>query len=116
MIKFKRRYILTIGTVVVLLLLALFFLWRPAVIETRFNPVPFSKLPGWGKGNLLPSLTTFQESCKVFLKKSPDKTVGSDFVQLKAEDWFPACQAAMLLPKSATSKKIQAFFIFLYNY
>ena len=110
MIKFKRRYILTIGTVVVLLLLALFFLWRPAVIETRFNPVPFSKLPGWGKGNLLPSLTTFQESCKVFLKKSPDKTVGSDFVQLKAEDWFPACQAAMLLPKSATSKKIQAFF------
>lgn len=108
--KIKSRYIILFSLIVFLLFLAIYYLSKPKVIEIRLNPVSFSSLPGWKKTDLLPSFSTFQTSCNVFIKQSPDKTVGSEFVALKAKDWLPACNAALELPAPHTSAQLRAFF------
>jgi membrane-bound lytic murein transglycosylase A len=108
--KIKSRNIILVCLLVVLLSLVLYFLSRPKIIEIRLNPVPFSKLPGWGTGALLTSFSTFQDSCKVFIKQPPEKIVGSEFVELKVKDWLPACTAAFKLPLPHTSEQIRTFF------
>ncbi len=108
--KIKLHYIAVV--VYVLVLLTVFFLWKPKpkVTEIQLNPVSFANLPGWKKGDLRPSFTAFQTSCKVFLKMNPDKTVGSEFIDLKARDWLPACQTAMQTNAPHTRKQIKNFF------
>ena len=41
---------------------------------------------------------------------NPDKTVGSEFIDLKARDWLPACQTAMQTNAPHTRKQIKNFF------
>lgn len=107
------KLIVRIAVIVVFLVLfslSFYYFWKPKVTEIRLNPVTFSKLPGWDKANLLPSFSAFQISCKVFLKQSPDKAVGSDFIELSARDWFPACEAALADTAPKTPTAVMDFF------
>ena len=54
----------------------------------------FGQLPGWSEADLRPSLEAFQNSCQLFLKLNPEKSVGSSYISLKAKQWQPACRAA----------------------
>jgi membrane-bound lytic murein transglycosylase A len=108
--KRKLPYIII---VVVSLLLLSFFLWKPkTIVSTQkfsFRKATFEQLPGWKSAETKKSLQAFLVSCKAFLKQDPNKSVGSDYVNLQAKDWQPACQAAMSL-KTNSNKKIKAFF------
>ena len=108
-----KNKLLYIGTIVVIifLLLILFFWFKPKkAIEIQLHPVSYSNLPGWKDGNLLPSFKTFLASCKVFLKLPPNKSVGSEFINLSARDWFPACQAAAQLNTPYSLNQVRTFF------
>lgn len=108
--KIKPHYIAFI--VYLFVLLAVFSLWKlkPKTTKIQLNPVSFSDLPGWKRGDLRPSFTAFQTSCKVFLNMDPNKKVGSEFIDLKARDWLPACQIAMQPNVSHTREQIKNFF------
>lgn len=110
----KLRYSI-LAVFVLLLIFSVYYVIRPKLAKIQLNAVPFSSLPGWNKAQLLPSFQAFQTSCKVFLKSDPDKSVGSEFINLRARDWVPACQAAMSLKTPYTNKEIKAFFETWFN-
>jgi membrane-bound lytic murein transglycosylase A len=87
-------------------------LWQKShavdVPKVSLKEALFSDLPGWKNANVLQSLRTFQVSCRVFLKQDPEQPVGSDSVDLRAKDWYPACHAAL----SSTEMTHQAAKIF----
>jgi membrane-bound lytic murein transglycosylase A len=78
--------------------------------EIHVKSVAFSKLPGWGATDLLPSFTTFLRSCEAFSQKSPSQEVGSPIIHLKASDWQRVCVAAKKLGTPYTQKQIHTFF------
>lgn len=113
-----------LGRVFIVLMLLLFvYLWAvrlklpkappppppPPPHEIHFTPVSFKALPGWDTTDPLISLTTFQKSCRAFLRQAPDKEVGSVHFPLKAKNWWPSCRAALSLSKP-TSAEAKAFF------
>lgn len=71
--------------------------------------IPFDQLPGWNKADLKKSLTTFQTSCKTFLKQDPKQHVGSQHIDIKAGDWRPACNAALPIDSFSTEKAKKFF-------
>ena len=104
-----KRKLLYIFFIVVVFSLC-FVLWKPKPHKLGFRVRSFSELPGWMHSDTKKSLEAFQISCKAFLKQDPDKSVGSEFVDLKAKDWHPACTAALTIPSSTPPKKIKEFF------
>lgn len=75
--------------------------------DIHLKKVSFSDLPGWDQANARKSLLAFQASCKVFLKQDPEAAVGSLYLELKAKDWYPACEAALsIAPDSAEQAKV----------
>jgi membrane-bound lytic murein transglycosylase A len=83
-------------------------LTRP--VEFKLHPSTFTQLPQWSTADTRNSLQTFKKSCRVFLKQSADKAVGSDFIALTAQDWYPACRAALALPQSISVHQARVFF------
>ena len=71
--------------------------------------ITFSQLPGWTGRGIQHSLTAFQQSCKVFLKQKPTKHVGTQYFDLQAKDWQPACKAALSL-NGQSEESAQSFF------
>ncbi len=106
MMKHKAMY-LSLATLV--LLGIGFFLWKLKPHPIRLRVVSFSLLPGWAKTDTKLSFYTFQRSCRTFLKQDPDKSVGSEAVELQVKDWQPACKAALLVDGDS-NKKTKAFF------
>lgn len=83
-----------------------FFLRKKApVIQLR--SVPFSKLPGWGRENLLPSMMAFQTSCNML--KPYEKIINNNF-KLITKNWHSVCQASMQLHKPYTQQQLKDFF------
>lgn len=91
------------------LILASWFLWTLRPPKFGIRKSTFTQLPGWNFANKKQSMLAFQVSCKVFLKQDPKKSVGSDYFELEANDWFPACKEALML-QSPSSKTSQQFF------
>ena len=81
----------------------------PEPPKVVFKPVSFKALPGWDTTDTRTSLTTFQTSCRAFLRQAPDKEVGSAHFPLKAKDWWPACRASLKL-SDPTEAQAKAFF------
>jgi len=77
--------------------------------ETSIKKAVFAQLPGWEKIDTKKSFLTFQVSCRTFLKQAPEKSVGSQYIDLKAKDWHPACNAALLVEPSS-DKNTREFF------
>lgn len=92
-------------------LMGFLFLWNPTTPPHKlsFRQAVFSQLPGWREANAKKSLIAFRRSCEVFLKKDPNQSVGSEFVDLKAKDWLPACKASLSV-NSRSNHAIKAFF------
>lgn len=68
----------------------------PMVVnQLTLKQIPYYELPGWQEADVKKSLFAFRKSCETFLKKDPDHPVGSKQINLKAEDWQPACKAAL---------------------
>ncbi len=89
--KTKSLYII----VAITLLIQLYVLfWRPVSHGPNLRQVPFAQLPSWDKTDTKKSLIAFQVSCKAFLRQDPDRAVGSQYIELTAKDWHPACRAA----------------------
>ncbi len=105
-----KKLCIALVVIAVIMIPVYLLLLRPKAVEIHLNSIPFAELPGWGHSNLKPSFDTFKASCRVFLKMAPDKSVGSDFITLKASDWVPTCQAAMALTSSADAVQLQQFF------
>lgn len=110
--KRKLRYILIAG---LLLSVGLATYWaylrqstKPQAITT-LKTADYSQLPGWEHTDPRTSLSAFQISCKAFLKQDPEKSVGSQFIDVKVKDWQPACQAA-LSTDVASKTNAKAFF------
>lgn len=77
--------------------------------NTHIKVTSFKMLPGWGDANTLTSLKTFQSSCRAFLKKAPETSVGNDLFKLKAKDWHPVCKIALSMQNS-TKDEAKKFF------
>ncbi len=106
-----------------LILLSSLYVWqatqRARQPQQRLQPKPqqrvhleegsFQTLPGWGHGDLHPSLQTLLASCRVFLHQTPNRKVGSSAISVKAQDWYPACRAALTL-KNPTTVQVRSFF------
>ena len=104
--KHKITYIILIC----LLVLFGFLIWKPTKPhKLSFRKVAFEHLPGWVTTDTKKSLRAFQLSCKAFLNQPPNKSVGSQFINLQAKDWHPACKAASLVD-STSNKDTKAFF------
>lgn len=88
---------------------AAFAIWRFSLPTPMFRAVAFKHLPGWEVAELKHSMSTFQSSCRAFIKQDPDKVVGTEHIELQAKDWQPACIAALKINPSA-SLKVKAFF------
>lgn len=69
----------------------------------------FTQLPGWETAKVKKSLAAFQVSCKTFLRQSPEQSVGSQRMDLKAKDWHPACRAAMAIDQISESAAREFF-------
>ena len=100
---------LYLALVVILCVVSGFLLWKFKPYKISLRVVPFSQLPGWGKTNTKQSFSTFQLSCKTFLKQDPEKSVGSDAVDLKVKDWHPVCKAALSVDGSSSQQTTQFF-------
>ncbi|MBA2656222.1 MAG: MltA domain-containing protein [Tatlockia sp.] len=57
----------------------------------------FADLPGWESAKVKKSLLAFQISCKTFIRQDPEQAVGSEYIDLKAKDWQPACREALAI-------------------
>ena len=86
-----------------------FLLWVPKPHKLSVRISSFSKLPGWEKTDTRKSLSAFQISCKAFLKQDPNKSVGSEYLDLQVKDWYPACNAALALDKASIQTTRQFF-------
>ncbi len=82
---------------------------EPQKAASMFKPVNFSQLPGWMSADLKRSLSTFQVSCRAFVKQNPEQVVGTDHIELQVKDWQPACAAALSI-NSVTDKSAKSFF------
>ena len=69
----------------------------------------FTQLPGWGRSKMKQSLLAFRISCHAFLKQNPNDSVGSQYIPLKAKDWYPACNASNDVDINS-EKALRAFF------
>lgn len=104
--KHKLPYIILILLLVSLSLL----LWKPTKQhKLNFRKASFEQLPGWTTTDTKKSLQAFKISCKAFLKQRPNKSVGSEYVDLKAKDWHPACNAVSSVD-ATSNKEAKAFF------
>ena len=65
--------------------------------NSTLRQMSFEQLPGWNDAGVKKSLLAFQKSCETFLKQSPNHSVGSQHIKLKAKDWHPACKEALLI-------------------
>lgn len=83
----------------------------PVVVnpELSLKRVNFQDLPGWDKARIKNSLIAFQQSCQNFLKLEPTHSAGSKQILLKAQDWQPACKAAVLINDNDEGKARQFF-------
>lgn len=106
--KSKLLYI-GLGCLIVALVCLSIFLMRPKPHVLGFRQASFAELPGWQDADTKKSLAAFQLSCKAFLKQAPDRAVGSQYIELQAKDWHPACRAAMLVDANS-KEKTRAFF------
>lgn len=88
---------------------AAFAIWRFSLPTPMFRAVAFKQLPGWEEAELKQSMSTFQSSCRAFIKQEPYKVVGTEHIELQAKDWQPACLAALKVNPSAAIK-VKAFF------
>ena len=103
-----KRIFLSI--LIALLLLALcFMLWKLKPHQLSLKAVAFEQLPGWGVADTKKSFVAFKISCNVFLKQDPNKHVGSEFVDLQAKDWQPACNEAQSI-NGKSNKEVKDFF------
>lgn len=104
-----KRQSLIIFAIVFILISVTWFIWFLPTSKLGIRALTFNRLPGWQQANTKNSMLAFKVSCNVFLKQDPDKSVGSDYFNLNAKDWYPACQDAMKL-KSLTSQNTKQFF------
>ena len=105
--KHKLRYII-IAIITVLICLGV-SLWKYKPHKLSLRQASFSQLPGWGTSDTKRSLRAFQMSCRTFLKQDPNKSVGSEYIDLQVKDWRPACDAALSI-KRISSTKSKVFF------
>ena len=105
----KLLYIIIAATIVASLLFVSFFLWKPKLHKLSFKKASFSQLPGWRSTDTRKSLLAFQISCKAFLKQEPNKSVGSEYLDLQVKDWYPACNAALSLNDHSINTTRQFF-------
>jgi membrane-bound lytic murein transglycosylase A len=103
----KTKIVYTV-TLFVLLTLAVFSWWYHTFPKIEPKPQPqapsvsmqqktFAELPGWESAKVKKSLAAFQISCKTFLRQDPEQAVGSEYIDLKAKDWQPACREALTI-------------------
>ncbi|MDF1757141.1 MAG: MltA domain-containing protein [Legionellaceae bacterium] len=108
-----------------------YFLWHPKPVSVEkaqlpllslsdlpdsmrgltLKPGKYSHLLGWHdrSANFKNSLHAFQNSCDTFLRQNPETFVGSQYIHLKAKDWYPACRAALKASLSS-EKEARSFF------
>ncbi len=84
------------------------FTWWLNAPKPMFRVVSFKHLPGWESADLKQSFTTFQTSCRAFIKQEPEQIVGTDDIELQAKDWHPACHAALKI--NPTEENLKIFF------
>jgi membrane-bound lytic murein transglycosylase A len=102
----KKIYVYTTLFLLVLASGVVWHFWpRPIAVK----PTPFSKLKGWEHTDFRKSLDTFKISCRIFVKQSPSKDVGTEQFKLTVNDWLPACRAA-LAKENYTSQEAKSFF------
>lgn len=100
---------LLISFIILSVILVGWFLWTLPPAKLGIRTSTFSHLPGWADADTKKSMLTFQVSCKVFLRQDPKKSVGSDYFDLNAEDWYPTCKEAMML-QPLSSQNTKQFF------
>ena len=105
--KVSLRLIYIASALTIIIIAAAFWWNRP--VETTFKQVAFDQLPGWKSAQLQKSLTTFQTSCRAFIKQDPERIVGTDQIALQVKDWQPACQAALNI-NPVDEQSARAFF------
>lgn len=104
-----RRKLIYIIILIVAVFLTGFFLWTFKTHKLSFRKTDFSQLPGWQTSDTTKSFLAFQTSCKAFFKHDPHKAVGSDYVDLQAKDWIPACKAALQI-NGHSNRDTRSFF------
>ena len=84
----------------------------PKKMGVTLSTTTFEKLPGWMLANQKNSLIAFQNSCRTIIRKNPEIDAGSQAINLKNKDWFPACMAALALDNKKLSRtQARNFFI-----
>ncbi len=108
----KTKFILFAG--VCLLGLAIIIHFKPHPTNssdpTQLREATFADLPHWSSAKTSRSLQAFKRSCRAFLHQAPQQAVGNDMIVLQAQNWFPACRAAMALSESVSSSQARKFF------
>lgn len=98
-----------VALLIVASLLAGFYVWHLNRDELHLKKTPYSQLPGWTAADTKQSLQAFLISCNTLLKQAPDTAVGSQYIPLTTQDWYPACRAARLVNVNS-NKHTKAFF------
>lgn len=96
-------------TVICALIATSTLLWWCRSPVPTFRQVTFEQLPGWNSSRLQKSLTTFQTSCRSFMKQNPERLVGTEQINLKVKDWQPACQEALKI-NPTDNQSVKLFF------
>jgi membrane-bound lytic murein transglycosylase A len=105
----KINYLMGIGLSIIGGACASFYIFHPKP-ESPLIETSFQQLPHWNTRNHEKSFKSFQVSCQALLKKDPKEVVGLANLNMKIQDWLPACQNALQLTSELSNKKAQNFF------
>lgn len=104
----KRKLLYTLLSVAIILAISLTWFFWPAK-KISLQTTSFSALEGWENTDLLNSFNAFTISCRAFTKQNPEKSVGSEYIDLQVKDWLPACKVAATV-NSHDQKQVKVFF------
>lgn len=100
--------ILWTSIIILALILGIAF-WQMKPETITLKQASFNNLPGWDKADIKKSLSTFQISCRTFLRMDPERPVGSQQIPMKAKDWQETCRAAMAVTPLTEASARQFF-------
>ena len=90
-----------------------FIIWFNKPNPLILRRVAFRALPGWQDASLKDSMKTFLNSCRTFLRSSPQRRVGSRVLSMTASDWQGLCKNAKLVNLDS-NQEIKHFFFFFF--
>jgi membrane-bound lytic murein transglycosylase A len=70
----------------------------------------FENFSFWREVDARGSLQAFKQSCQLWVRQNPNRSIGNHNIPMKVKDWLPICEQALNLPDEITDAQAKKFF------